>query len=324
MLEIERGPARESPTLAVVVPCFNEESCFAEAATRLLEALRDLVEKHLISPTSFLYFVDDGSRDRTWALITELHEQNSTVKGLRLARNFGNQTAVLAGLLSVRERCDCVVSIDCDLQHDAREIEKFVARFREGADIVYGVRNDRASDSLMKRASALFFYRLMNLMGVQIVKNHSDFRLISRKVLDALSEYGEYNLFLRGIFVDIGFRPVTVPVRINHRFAGRSKYSPARLISLALDAVTSFSVAPLRVVTIAGVLIFMWSCLMTVYVIFAFMTGRAVPGWASTLVPIYFLGGTQIIMMGLVGEYIGKIYKEVKARPRYIKDAELF
>jgi glycosyltransferase involved in cell wall biosynthesis len=312
------------PVLCIVVPCYNEEPVLREVAGRLSIVLRDLVAAKTIAPSSFIYFVDDGSTDKTWAVIIELHQGGSMIKGLKLARNAGHQNAVLAGLLSVRERADCVISMDADLQHDEQAIHSFLEKYNQGADVVYGVRNNRLTDSYLKKGSALFFYKLMRLMGVKIIINHADYRLISRKVLDALSEYREFNLFLRGIVADIGFKSAVVPFDVRKRFAGKSKYSLRKMASFALDGITSFSVVPLRLVTVAGLLVFIFSCLMTAFILLSVIRGRVVPGWASTVIPIYFIGGIQIIMMGLIGEYIGKIYQEVKARPRFIKDIELF
>lgn len=312
------------PTLSIVVPCYDEQLVIEESSRRLLAVLCKLMEARRISPESFIYFVDDGSTDKTWSLIATLHEGNPLVKGLRLARNVGHQNALLAGLLGVRERVDCVVSIDADLQHDEEAIGLFLGKYQEGADIVYGVRQDRFSDNRLKRGTALGFYNLMRIMGVNIIKNHADYRLASRKALEAVSEYKEFNLFLRGVFVDVGLRSAVVPFQVRERFAGRSKYSLTRMISFALDGITSFSVVPLRFVTFIGLAIFIFSCLMTVFILFSFVYLNTVPGWASTVIPIYFIGGVQVMLMGLIGEYVGKIYKEVKARPRFIKDVELF
>ena len=317
---MERG----QPVLSIVVPCYDEELVIRELTKRLLEVLGNLVNERRISPASFIYFVDDGSTDGTWDVIAELHQKERAVKGLKLARNVGHQNALLAGLLGVKERADCVISMDADLQQDEQAIYSFMEKFEQGADIVYGVRKDRQADSFLKKSTALFFYRLMKLMGVKIIRNHADYRLISKKALNAMSEYTEVNLFLRGIFADIGFKSAVVPFNVRQRFAGTSKYSLRKMLAFAFDGITSFSVAPLRIVTVAGALIFLFSCVMSGFVLLSVIRGNVVPGWASTVIPIYFLGGVQIMMMGLIGEYIGKIYKEVKARPRFIKDIELF
>ena len=319
------GERARPPVLAVVVPCFNEEQAVPATAARLVELLGQLSAAGRIDPASFVYFVDDGSADGTWPALEALHERDAArVKGLRLARNAGTQNALLAGLLAVRDRgADCAVSIDADLQQDERVIEIFVEKFRAGAQIVYGVRRARG-DSLLKRATSSFFYNLMWLMGARIIKHHSEYRLVSRKAIDALSEYREYNLFLRGIFADTGLRSEVVRFDVRRRSAGKSKHSMRRLAALALDGITSFSVVPLRLVTAAGALIFLFSCAMTLFYLYHKLRGNTPPGWAGTIIPIYFLGGVQIMFLGLVGEYIGKIYKEVKARPRYLKDVELF
>jgi len=314
---------RARPRLAVVIPCYNEDLVIGQTLTRLAELLRGLSVAGQIDAASFVYPVDDGSQDATWAIVEALHARDATVKGLKLARNVGTQNALLAGLLAVRDHVDCVVTIDADLQQDEQIIETFLERYRQGAHIVYGVRRKHGSDSIMKRATSWFFYNLMNLMGVGIIKHHSEYRLVSRKALDAIAEYREYNLFLRGIFVDIGYRSEVVPFDVRRREAGRSKHSFKKLASLALDGITSFSVVPLRLVTCAGALISLFSCAMTLFYLYEKFVGHTPPGWAGTVIPIYFLGGVQIVFVGIVGEYIGKIYKEVKARPRYIKDEEL-
>ena len=315
---------RTRPRLAFVVPCYNEELVVRQTAGRLCELLRHLSAAGHVDPTSFVYLVDDGSNDATWSTIEALHQQDATVKGLKLARNVGTQNALLAGLLGVKERADCVVSIDADLQQDEGVIETFLEKYRQGVHIVYGVRRKDGSDSIVKRASSRFFYQLMNLLGARIIKQHSEYRLVSRKALDAIAEYREYNLLLRGIFVDIGYRSEIVLFDARRREAGKSKHSFKKLASLALDGITSFSVVPLRLVTFTGALIFLFSCAMTLFYLYEKLVGHTPPGWAGTVIPIYFLGGVQIMFLGLVGEYIGKIYKEVKARPRFIRDEELF
>jgi len=311
------------PVLAIVVPCLNEELVIGETAGRLGEVLHRLSAAGKVDAASFIYLVDDGSRDRTWAVVEELHARDSRVKGLKLARNVGTQNALLAGLLAVREHADCVVTIDADLQQDEAVIETFLEKHRAGAHIVYGVRRGRA-DSYVKKATSGFFYSLMRLMGARIIRHHSEYRLVSRKAIDAIAEYREYNLFLRGIFVDIGYKSEIVPFNVRRRGAGRSKHGFRKLASLALDGITSFSIVPLRLVTVAGMLVFLFSVLMTLFYLYHKLKGHTPPGWAGTIIPIYFLGGVQIMFLGIVGEYIGKIYQETKARPRYIKDTELF
>ena len=311
------------PVLAIVVPCLNEELVIEQTAARLIHLLDRLITARQIDPSSFIYFVDDGSRDSTWDLVEQLHIGDNRVKGLKLARNVGTQNALLAGLLNVKDRVDCVVTIDADLQQDEQVIDTFLEKYRQGVHIVYGVRRRHDTSAPLKRAASWFFYNLLQLMGARIIKHHSEYRLVSRKALEAISQYREYNLFLRGIFVDIGYRSEAVPFDVRPRTAGRSKHGLSRLASLALDGITSFSVVPLRLVTCAGALIFLFSVLMTLFYLYHKVMGHTPPGWAGTVIPIYFLGGVQIMFLGLVGEYIGKIYKEVKARPRYITDKEL-
>ena len=315
---------RRPPVLALVVPCFDEEPVVPAAAERLAALLGRLRAAGKIDPASFVYFVDDGSRDGTWGVIERLHRSDPSFKGLKLARNVGAQNAVLAALLSVRERVDCAVTIDADLQQDERVVETFLERFAEGAQIVYGVRRNYANESALKRVASAVFYRLMRLMDARIIPHHSECRLVSRKAIAAVAQYPEYNIFLRGIFVDIGFKSEIVPFDVRRRAAGKSKHGFKKLVGLALDGVTSFSVAPLRLVTIAGALVSLFSGAMALYYLWERLAGRTPPGWASTIIPVYFLGGVQIMSLGVVGEYVGKIYKEVKARPRYIKDEELF
>ena len=317
------GAQRRAPVLAIVVPCLNEELVIGDTARRLVEVLHRLSAAGKVDAESFVYLVDDGSRDRTWAVVEELHERDARVKGLKLARNVGTQNALLAGLLGVKEHADCVVTIDADLQQDEAVIETFLEKYAAGAHIVYGVRRGRG-DSYLKKATSGFFYSLMRLMGARIIKHHSEYRLVSRKAIDAIAEYREYNLFLRGIFVDIGYKSEIVPFTVRRRGAGRSKHGFGKLASLALDGITSFSIVPLRLVTVAGMLVFLFSVLMTLFYLYHKLKGHTPPGWAGTIIPIYFLGGVQIMFLGIVGEYIGKIYQETKARPRYIKDTELF
>jgi glycosyltransferase involved in cell wall biosynthesis len=314
---------RTRPRLAIVLPCFNEELMITETVLRLVGVLRDLREKGQIASESFLFFVDDGSVDKTWGLLLGLNKSNPEVKGLKLARNFGHQNAVLAGLLSVRHRADCVISMDADLQHDPQAIYSFLDKYRRGADIVYGVRRDAGNVPFSKKLGSTVFYWLMTSMGAKVVKDHPDYRLISARVLDTLADYKEVNVFLRGIFANMGFRSDIVYFDIHDRAAGTTHYSWRKMIALALDGVTSFSVVPLRIIAIGGVLITLGALAMTAFIIVSALRGDVVPGWASTVLPIYVLGGVQIMTTGLVAEYIGKIYSEVKQRPRFISEQEL-
>jgi glycosyltransferase involved in cell wall biosynthesis len=315
--------ARTRPRLAIVLPCFNEELVITETVLRLVGVLRDLREKGQIAPESFLFFVDDGSVDKTWGRLLDLNKSNPEVKGLKLARNFGHQNAVLAGLLSVRHRADCVISMDADLQHDPQAIYSFLDKYRRGADIVYGVRHDAGNVPFSKKLGSTVFYWLMTSMGAKVVKDHPDYRLVSARVLDTLADYKEVNVFLRGIFANMGFRSDVVYFEVHDRAAGTTHYSWRKMIGLALDGVTSFSVVPLRIIAIGGVLITLGALAMTAFIIVSALRGDVVPGWASTVLPIYVLGGIQIMTTGLVAEYIGKIYSEVKQRPRFISEQEL-
>ncbi|MGC2491620.1 glycosyltransferase family 2 protein [Candidatus Binatus sp.] len=315
--------ARTRPRLAIVVPCFNEELVIGETVRRLAAVLRDLRERGQVAPDSFLFFVDDGSADKTWGLLLDLNQSNPEVKGLKLARNFGHQNAVLAGLLTVRHRADCVISMDADLQHDEQAIYDFLGKYRDGADIVYGVRRDAGNVPLSKKVGSSLFYWLMTSMGAKVVKGHPDYRLVSARVLDTLADYKEVNVFLRGIFANMGFRSEVVYFDVHDRAAGTTHYSWRKMIALALDGVTSFSVVPLRIIAIGGVLITLGALAVAVFIIFSAIRGDVVPGWASTVLPIYVLGGIQIMTLGLVAEYIGKIYSEVKQRPRFITEQEL-
>jgi polyisoprenyl-phosphate glycosyltransferase len=305
--------------LQIVVPCYNEEAVLPEAARQFDALLGRMIESGLIAADSGVTFVDDGSRDRTWALIEQEAANRGRVGGIKLSRNRGHQNAVLAGLLSVDG--DAVVTVDADLQDDIEAIVRMVEECRNGCDIVYGVRADRSSDTLFKRGTAQLFYRLLGLFGVELVYNHADFRLMSRRAIEALGQYREVNLYLRGIVPLIGFRTTCIEYQRRERFAGESKYPLKKMLKLALDAITSFSTVPLQVISILGFLVFLGSMLISLWVLWvSFFTDRSVPGWASTVLPMYFLGGVQILCMGVVGAYLGKLYAEIKARPRYFID----
>jgi len=305
--------------LGIVVPCYNEEEVLPETAGRLLELLERLMAAGNISESSKIWFVDDGSRDRTWEIIESLTGDNRHIGGIRLSRNRGHQNALMAGLLTVEG--DALVSVDADLQDDVSIIEQMVARAHEGADIVYGVRRSRGTDTPMKRGTAQLFYRLIRWLGVETVYNHADFRLMSRRAVEALRTFGEVNLYLRGIVPLIGYQSVTVEYDRAARFAGVSKYPIKKMIALAVDAVTSFSAVPLRLIGFLGFVIFFGTVIVSLWVLWIrLFTDRAVPGWASTVLPLYFVGGVQILCIGIIGEYLGKIYVEVKARPRYVID----
>jgi glycosyltransferase involved in cell wall biosynthesis len=313
------------PRLALVVPCYNEEECVLDTISTLRRVLSDLADQGEVATDSFLYLVDDGSTDKTWNLIAAAHAADPKVCGLRLSRNFGHQSALLAGLKGVKERCDASISIDADLQQDPQAIPAFVDAYRRGAEVVLGVRSDRQADSWFKGTSARLFYRLMAAMGVDIVPNHADYRLLGSRAMAALAEYRESNLFLRYICCQLGFRTETVDFSVRPRERGVSKYSLAKMLRLALHGITSSSVVPLRLVAVTGFAIFLLSGVMGGYVLYqALVVGDTVPGWASTTLPIYFIGGIQLLCLGVVGEYVGQIFGEVKGRPRYLQDHELF
>lgn len=316
----EQESSLVSCRLGIVIPCLNEQAVLPETCARMLKLRERLVAAGKIAGSSRIYFVDDGSRDGTWGLIEDFARQGLPVVGIKLSRNRGHQNALLAGLFTAEG--DALVSIDADLQDDPDAIEAMVDRFRSGADIVYGVRKDRSSDTLFKRASATLFYRLMAGLGARTIHNHADYRLMSRRAIEALREYREVNLFLRGIVPLIGYSSASVSYDRAERFAGDSKYPFQRMLSLALDAVTSFSAVPLRIISVLGLLVSIGTMVVTGWAFWTtFFTDRAIPGWASTVLPIYFLGGVQLVSIGVIGEYVGKLYLESKARPRYVIEA---
>ena len=312
-----------SPTLGIVVPCYNEEEVLPETISRLTKVLGGLIYNGIIASNSFMLFVDDGSKDRTWEIIENFQSTNRFVSGLKLARNAGHQSALLAGLNRARNSADCVVSIDADLQDDPEVIGEFVSKFREGYDIVYGVRKSRDTDTFFKRATAQAFYKFMQKLGANIVYNHADYRLMSKRALEQLDRFKEVNLFLRGIVPMIGFKSTNVYYDRHERFAGESKYPLKKMLAFAWDGITSLSITPIRLVTAVGFLLFVFSLLAGVYAIVQKNFGQTVSGWASLMVSIWFVGGIQLISLGLIGEYIGKIYKEVKHRPLYIIEKDI-
>ena len=309
--------------LMIVIPCYNEEQVLPETARRLTEKMRELVEGGLCGADSRVLLVDDGSKDQTWKIIAELHEANPLFEGVKLSRNRGHQNALLAGLMTARKHCDVSISMDADLQDDMGAIDQFLHEYEKGCDVVYGVRNKRQTDSFFKRQTALFFYRLMKGLGVDIIYNHADYRLMSRRALDALASFSEVNLFLRGLAPLIGFQTGVVYYDRTARFAGESKYPFQKMLAFAIDGITSFSVKPLRMITSLGVVILCISFLMLVYTLISWILGKAVIGWTSTLASIWMIGGIQLFCLGVIGEYIGKIYNETKRRPRFIIDRYL-
>lgn len=304
--------------LAIVVPCYNEEEVLKIASEALRGVIKDLSDKGKVSEDSFILFVNDGSKDRTWELIEEEHKAYpSLVKGVKLAGNVGHQFALTAGLITAKDMCDVSVSIDADLQDDIAVIEEMIDKFHEGKDIVYGVRKKRTTDSFFKRFTAQSFYKFMNAMGVKSVYNHADFRLMSKRALINFSEYKETNLFLRGIVPLIGYDTDCVYYDRKERVAGESKYPLKKMLALAFNGISSFSVKPITMITGLGCLIVLFSIIAAIYALVSYFLGNVEPGWTSLILSIWFLGGVQLLCIGLIGQYIGKMYIEVKRRPRY-------
>ncbi|BCD68936.1 glycosyltransferase family 2 protein [Nitratiruptor sp. YY09-18] len=303
-------------TLAMVVPCYNEEEVLPKTKEELEKLLQNLIEKNLVTQESFICFVDDGSKDNTWSLIEDF-TQEPYIKGLKLSRNFGHQNALLAGLFYAEGLCDAAVSLDADLQDDISVIEQMCQKYIEGYEIVYGVRKKRDSDTFFKRATAEGFYKFMRWMGVDIIENHADFRLMSKRALSWLKEFEEVNLFLRGIIPLIGLKSDVVYYDRKERFAGESKYPLKKMLAFAWDGITSFSVVPLRFITMLGIIVLLLSLVLSLWAIGAKISGSAVSGWTSMMLIVLFLGGVQMLSIGIIGEYIGKIYKETKRRPRF-------
>ena len=304
--------------LFLVIPCYNEEEVLHETSRRLREKYTALMEAGKISDESRIVFVNDGSRDRTWEIITELHAADPVFRGICLSRNKGHQNALMAGLMTVREECDAAISLDADLQDDINAIDEMVDRFLEGYEVVYGVRSSRKKDTFFKRTTAQGFYKVMRAMGVDTVYNHADYRLMSRRALAALSEFDEVNLFLRGIVPLVGFKSTQVTYERGERFAGESKYPLKKMIAFATEGITSMSIKPIRLIATLGLLAFLVSVGVRIYSIVQKFLDNTVPGWAFLAVSIWALGGVQLFSIGVIGEYIGKIYLETKHRPKYI------
>ena len=304
--------------LYIVVPCYNEEAVLPETSRRLREKLETLAAMGKISPQSRVLFVNDGSKDRTWEIIRALHEECPLFSGVDLTRNRGHQNALLAGLMMAKDRCDMAISMDADLQDDVDAVDAMVDKFQEGCDIVYGVRSSRAKDTFFKRFTAEGFYRLMSLMGAETVFNHADYRLMSRRALEGLSQFREVNLFLRGIVPMVGYPSAVVEYERGERFAGESKYPLKKMLSFAMEGITSLSTKPIRYITLLGFLIFLVSIVMLATFIVKWALGMTVAGWASVICSVWAIGGLILLSLGVIGEYIGKIYLETKQRPRFL------
>ena len=300
------------------MPCYKEEAVLPETSKRLKEKLHALMEAGKISADSRVLFVNDGSSDRTWEIIAGLHEQDRIFSGVNLSRNRGHQNALLAGLTTAATRADMIVSMDADLQDDVNAIDGMIDAYHEGYDVVYGVRSARKSDTAFKRMTAEGFYKLMRAMGVDIVFNHADYRLMSRRAVEGLLEFGEVNIFLRGIVPQIGYPSTTVEYERAKRFAGESKYPFKKMLAFALDGITSFSIKPLRLIVFLGAVVFLLSLLMLAWSLIERIMGTVVSGWTSLMFSVWMLGGLQLLSLGVIGEYVGKIYSEVKHRPRFI------
>ena len=304
--------------LAIVIPCYNEEEVVKITSKALQDLLKELIQKEKVAGDSFLLFVDDGSKDRTWKWIEEEHRAcPSQVQGLKLARNVGHQYALTAGMLTVKDSCDVMVSIDADLQDDIHAMEEMIDLFHAGNDIVYGVRRERKTDTIFKRVTAQSFYKLMESMGVNSIYNHADYRLMSRRAVEQFSKYQETNLYLRGMIPLIGYSSEKVYYDRKERIAGKTKYPMKKMLTLAFNGISSFSIKPISMVLTLGVIIIFLSIIAAIYALLSYVTGNVEPGWTSLILSIWFLGGLQLLAIGLVGQYIGKIYMEVKHRPRY-------
>lgn len=306
------------PVLYIVIPCYNEEAVLPITAPQFLDKLISLIEKGKISEESRIMLVNDGSRDKTWEIIFDLAKKDKRYIGVSLSRNQGHQKALLAGLMSAKDECDITISVDCDGQDDINAMDKMVDAYLDGAEVVYGVRSDRKKDSFMKRTSAQGFYRFMQFMGAQIVYNHADYRLMSSKALNALAQFEEYHIFLRGMVPLVGFKSTGVYYEREQRLAGKSHYPLKRMLSLALDGITSLSTKPIRMITVLGFVVAAISLIGIIWSVIEMLVGNTVAGWASTVSIICLLGGIQLVSIGVIGEYVGKIYMETKKRPRFI------
>lgn len=306
-----------SSILYLVLPCYNEEEVLHATAVALKEKYKALITDGKISAESKILFVNDGSRDKTWSIITELFHSDPVFCGISLSRNRGHQNAVLAGLMTAKEKADVVISIDADLQQDLNAIDEMLKKYENGCDVVYGVRNARDTDGFVKKNTALGFYKLMQFMGCEVITNHADYRLMSKRVIESLAQYGEVNLFLRGLIPTIGYPSDIVYFDVKERQAGQSKYTMKKMISFAVDGITSFSIKPLQMITLLGFLMLFISLVMIATTIVDYYMGRTVAGWASSYCSTWFIGSVQLLSLGIVGEYIGKIYMETKHRPRY-------
>ena len=318
MSEIRKGTFSQCPVLYIVVPCYNEEAVLPESAKQFYRALSDMIAKKLVASTSKILFVNDGSRDKTWDLIAKYVKACPLFSGISLAKNRGHQNALMAGLNTAKNYADITVTIDADLQDDISAIYEMVEKYKnEECDVVFGVRSERKTDTFFKRTTAQGFYKLMKWMGVDVIYNHADYRLMSKRALDSLMEYKEVNLFLRGIVSDIGYKTDMVYYKRSERFAGESKYPLKKMLAFAFQGISSFSISPIRLITTLGILVSIGSICAIIYALISLAFGTVMPGWTSLLMSVWLLGGLQLLSIGLIGEYIGKIYLEAKQRPLY-------
>ena len=308
----------------LVIPCYNEQEVLPETSRQLEEIMRGLIKKDKISDKSKIAFVNDGSKDNTWNIITDLHEKNPMFTGINLAHNKGHQNALLAGLMTAKDYADAAISLDADLQDDVGVIEQFIDKFNEGKDVVYGVRSTRATDTVFKRSTAHAFYKLMKAMGADTLQDHADYRLMSKRALEGLAKYKEVNLFLRGIVPMIGYETDVVYYERHERFAGESKYPLKKMLSFAVDGITSCSVKPIRMITSLGTLVFTISIVMLIYFLIVWLLGHTVQGWTTIVISLWGIGELILLSLGIIGEYVGKIYMEVKERPRFIIEKLLY
>lgn len=309
--------------LYLAVPCYNEEEVLFDTTEKLTKKYDQLIADGKITNDSKIVYIDDGSKDKTWEIISELYKTNTYVNGIKMSRNRGHQNALLGGLMTIKDDCDCVISIDADLQDDINAFDKMIEDFENGSEIVYGVRSKRATDTAFKRMTAQGFYKILSALGAEVVYNHADFRLMSRRALNALADFKEVNLFLRGLVPLVGYKSSVVEYERSERLAGESKYPLKKMLGLAWDGVTSLSMKPIRMITVLGVIVFCISIIMLIYSLVMWAIGNTVSGWTSMTVSIWAIGGLQLLAIGVVGEYIGKIYMETKNRPRFIVEEQL-
>ena len=308
---------KNNTILSIVVPCYNEQEVIDETAKQLTDVLNELIQDKIVSSESFVLFVNDGSKDKTWEKITELYQNNKLIAGINLAKNVGHQNALMAGLYTAKSTCNAMITIDADLQDDVGAIKKMITEFHNGNEVVYGVRSDRKKDTRFKKYSAILFYKFMSFLGTQTVYNHADYRLLSQRAVEQLLLFREKNLFLRGIVPLIGLKSAKVYYERNERFAGETKYPFSKMLNFAIDGVTSFSVKPLRIIFVVGFLFLFLTIVMGAYILYQYFNHNVVSGWSSLILSLWLIGSIVIISLGIIGEYIGKIYTEVKDRPRY-------